>query len=666
MLKREENLKWTAAGLLTALLMTTAASAALEPRNDQMQATEARGELAQGRPLAVSPWTGGGQVGGYDGFSGGWGNPFGGTDDPFGGAGGGLGNPLGGLGNGSGTMGGWTGPFGGIGGFGEGPGGIGNPFGGLDDPFGGYGGPGDGMGGLGGVFGGMGGGPGGPLGGVFGGGEGLNETFGGMGGPFGGGDGGPGPFTDKAFGGGALCSGGCGYNVDFCMPAEVIHRSCPGGWQGQDSQDAGYYRSLAHRAFYNASVAEGDASDMWYNIGFAYGAEAFDAEKGCGGGHIRSENLGGGWVSIMVGDSSYLYNENTGACIHYDDHQNGTNDQQNGSSTGEPQAQNEEQDEDESDADGNDEEGDHSDSDDESGNGTAACEGPEGNGGGQRGPVNPQDVNWDEVTGGVVSRPTGPDGDGDDRGNNGAQAAGGWRKPGTECTDPAEMMLPAFDGCAVKPLPAELVTDPLPIARTADSSQPGATVAALQGLAQKMVVENGQARWADLRAGETLAAGTIVRTGLGGRVELRFADGAEASVAPATKMGIAPAGAEGQTGHVHLKYGSLAFQGADQHGVCVTTPAGSVRLMQANGTVSYQHGAGLRTVGGANAWQQTKVGGGPAMQPAVASPQPMAAGALNGPRLGGAQGIIIIDHAGSIPAQTTPRPMEAMTLRTAR
>jgi hypothetical protein len=483
----------------------------------------------------------------------------------------------------------------------------------------------------------------------------MNGGMGGFGSPSAGMGGGPGPFNDKAFGGGALCSGGggCGYDVDFCMPGEVIHLSCPGGWQGQGPQDAGYYRSLAGRAFENSATAGGDAADMWQNMGMAYGAEAFDAEKGCGGGHVRKEDLGGGWWSIMIGESSYLYNEDTGACIHYDDSNNDTNDQQNDSSGGGPQAKNDEgndQDGDEDDG----EDGNGGDPDDEPEGNAAACEGPEGNGGSDAAVANPQDVNWDHVTGGVVTDPAGPD---DGRGQ-GVDTSGGWRRPGTECTDPAENMLPAFDGCAVKPLPQELITDPVPWAQSAADGTPtggsagiievdhaasGASVAAVEGPAQKLMVEAGQARWVDLRTGDRLGSQDIVRTGLGGRATLRFANGTEATVAPGTKMGITSMPNGGEAGQVHLKYGSLAFGGAGAGGLCVTTPAGSMRLMQSVGAVSYQRGSGLHVGGGAGAWRQ--VSPADAMAPATKAgqapagvQQPTPAGLAGGPQLAGSQG----------------------------
>ncbi len=520
---------------------------------------------------------------------GGMANPFGGAEnDPFGGFGGmgGMGNPLGG-------MGGFGNPFGGMGGMGDdnpfgGMGGFGNPFGGMggmggDNPFGGMGGFGNpfgGMGGMGGFgddnpFGGMGGmGGDNPFGGV--GGMGGDNPFGGMGG-FGGGSGGPGPFGPGAFGGGGMCS-------DVGGPGFGTPRGSMGGgpgrnpdWNGYHGQDGDYYKGMMDHAQDNAGTTDGTACDMWSDMSDAYMLEAHDAHQGSGGGHFYQEDLGGGWTSFVTAGNSYLYNNETGACIKYEP--SGDDDDNDDSKPDKPAGGNS--------------------------NSETSCQGPEDEGGGGAPVVTEADMGRLEEKIGGCTDPAGPDD------HNGGQPdpSDGVRVPRQGCGDPDEDGGHGGAGLAegisggVRMPKGFLLVDPRP-----EEAGKGAAaeVVAVTGAAQKMVVADGKAKWAALAAGEKLGAFSVVRTGLGARVDLRFAHGATAAIGAATKVGI---GAFGEGVAMRLKYGALQLdrgKHAAAGGFQVETPAGAVGLIGENGTVAYGQQTGLQLGGAAGAWDQVR------------------------------------------------------------
>ena len=86
-----------------------------------------------------------------------------------------------------------------------------------------------------------------------------------------------------------------------------------------------------------------------------------------------------------------------------------------------------------------------------------------------------------------------------------------------------------------------------------------ATVVSVTGPAQKLAAGKGERKWQPIKAGDKLGPLTVVRTGLGAKVVLKFADRGEVIVNNATKIGIGELRRQGQkvSADVGLKYGTI-------------------------------------------------------------------------------------------------------------
>ncbi len=99
---------------------------------------------------------------------------------------------------------------------------------------------------------------------------------------------------------------------------------------------------------------------------------------------------------------------------------------------------------------------------------------------------------------------------------------------GADAPSGREAPAPATKPAATtEPAPPPRNTEPLDV-----------EVVSVSGPAQKMVIREDARKWLPLKAGETLSEMTIIRTGLGAKVELKFEDRGRVTVNNATKIGL--------------------------------------------------------------------------------------------------------------------------------
>jgi hypothetical protein len=89
-----------------------------------------------------------------------------------------------------------------------------------------------------------------------------------------------------------------------------------------------------------------------------------------------------------------------------------------------------------------------------------------------------------------------------------------------------------------------------------------ATVKSVSGIVEKFSGDAKNGKWQPLKAGDVLAERSLVRTGLGGRAVLKFADRGDVTVKSGTKIGISSFRRTGKLvkTRLGLKYGALRAQ----------------------------------------------------------------------------------------------------------
>ena len=118
-----------------------------------------------------------------------------------------------------------------------------------------------------------------------------------------------------------------------------------------------------------------------------------------------------------------------------------------------------------------------------------------------------------------------------------------------------------------------------------------ATVVSVSGPAQKFVATNGR-KWEKLKAGEELGELTVIRTGLGAKVVLKFADRGEIVVNNATKIGIAELRKDGEDvkANVGLKYGTMRASvesGRGKNDFRISTPVATLSVRGSSADVGF-------------------------------------------------------------------------------
>jgi len=143
------------------------------------------------------------------------------------------------------------------------------------------------------------------------------------------------------------------------------------------------------------------------------------------------------------------------------------------------------------------------------------------------------------------------------------------------------------------PPAAEKAPPKAPAAEKPAASAPlKATVASVSGPAQKLLAANGGRKWQPLKAGEELGELTVIRTGLGARVVLKFADRGEIVVNNATKIGIGELRQKGDEvkAQLGLKYGTMRASvetGRGRNDFRISTPVATLSVRGSSADVGF-------------------------------------------------------------------------------
>jgi len=133
------------------------------------------------------------------------------------------------------------------------------------------------------------------------------------------------------------------------------------------------------------------------------------------------------------------------------------------------------------------------------------------------------------------------------------------------------------------------------------------TVVSVDGVAHKRTAGQAGDGWQPVQAGDQLDAMTILRTGLGAKVVLRFADRGETTIRSATKVGIGEFAKQGDkvTTKLGLKYGSMkahvdSTAGANDYQV--KTPVATLSVRGTRGGIMFSGDFGLLLCGAEGPW----------------------------------------------------------------
>jgi len=129
----------------------------------------------------------------------------------------------------------------------------------------------------------------------------------------------------------------------------------------------------------------------------------------------------------------------------------------------------------------------------------------------------------------------------------------------------------------------------------------------VKGAAQRLL-PGTKSKWVPLKVGDRLDELTVIRTGLGARVVLRFADNSQVVINRATKMGIREFRKEGDVTKTRLglKYGSIRAKVEKARGPSdfrVTTPVATLAVAGTSGEVAYMGDFGFNLKGKTGSWQ---------------------------------------------------------------
>ena len=118
------------------------------------------------------------------------------------------------------------------------------------------------------------------------------------------------------------------------------------------------------------------------------------------------------------------------------------------------------------------------------------------------------------------------------------------------------------------------------------------TVTSVSGPAQKLLAGKGEKNWQALKVGETLSELTVIRTGLGAKVVLKFEDRGEVIINNATKIGIAELRKKGAAAKARLglKYGTLRASVDSKKGsndFRIATPVATLSVRGSSADVGY-------------------------------------------------------------------------------
>jgi len=132
-------------------------------------------------------------------------------------------------------------------------------------------------------------------------------------------------------------------------------------------------------------------------------------------------------------------------------------------------------------------------------------------------------------------------------------------------------------------------------------------VESVTGVASKRLASDPNGKWERIKAGDALDALTIIRTGLGTKVVLRFGSRGRVTVGAATKIGIREYLTKGalMKAQLGLKYGSVRAKvdgAAGDNDFRVATPVATLSIRGTAGGAHFGGATGLSMQGSAGIW----------------------------------------------------------------
>jgi len=150
--------------------------------------------------------------------------------------------------------------------------------------------------------------------------------------------------------------------------------------------------------------------------------------------------------------------------------------------------------------------------------------------------------------------------------------------------------------------------------RAKDAEEIRAIVRSVKGICEKRSAAREDAKWTAIKKNDKLGGMTLVRTGLGGEVELAFSDRVRMTVRQATKIGIREFYMQGTkaSGQLGVKYGSVRAKvnsAAGENDVRVSTPVATLSVRGSGGTLTMWGDLGLYFRGQSGRWVLTNPAG---------------------------------------------------------
>ena len=163
----------------------------------------------------------------------------------------------------------------------------------------------------------------------------------------------------------------------------------------------------------------------------------------------------------------------------------------------------------------------------------------------------------------------------------------------------AALLVAAFAVCVLPAIGQEKADDAKPAAAKEAPPEPlKATVVSVSGIAEKRLGSDPKSKWEPIKVGDVLDPLTLVRTGLGAKVALKFGERSTMTVKSGTKIGIAEFHKKGRLVRTHLglKYGSIRTRVDTTRGpndFKVATPVATLSIRGSGGNTAFSGDRGF-------------------------------------------------------------------------
>jgi len=159
-------------------------------------------------------------------------------------------------------------------------------------------------------------------------------------------------------------------------------------------------------------------------------------------------------------------------------------------------------------------------------------------------------------------------------------------------------------------VPAKKVADNAPKNDAVKTDKLNATVVSVSGIAEQRSATEEKAKWTAIKVGDALTEMTLIRTGLGGEVVLKFSNRGNVTIKSGSKIGIASFQKQGKLVQTRLglKYGAIrakvdSSQGANDFRV--RTAVGTLAATGTGGEMAQWGDFSFQAKGTDGAWQAT-------------------------------------------------------------